>query len=126
MLFSTQNQFLTFISIFGVMFVGAFLFDITNLIWHLTSKNNIVKNIFNFLAMSLYLFIFFEVVLNFNYGEFRWFCFLALLAAVTLQRFTFGKLIAKFYDVWYNTFEKLKTKLNKRRKHNGQDQETQN
>ena len=44
----------------------------------------------------------------------RWFCFLAAFLAIILQRITFGKIIAKFYILWYNAFEKLKQRINKK------------
>lgn len=44
----------------------------------------------------------------------RWFCILAAFLAIILQRITFGKIIAKFYGLWYNAFEKLKQRINKK------------
>lgn len=114
MLFSTQFQFSTFLTIFFIIFASSFLYDISALIYELTAKNNVVKNIFNFLATSVILIIFYFVVVSKNYGEMRWFCFLAAFLAVIAQRMTFGKIIAKFYDLWYNAFEKLKQRINQK------------
>lgn len=116
MLFSTQFQFSTFCTIFFVVFAASFLFDISALIFQLTAKNNVVKNVFNFFATSIILTIFYFVVLSKNYGEMRWFCFVAAFFAIVLQRLTFGKIIAKFYDLWYNAFEKLKQRINNKTK----------
>ena len=116
MLFSTQFQFSTFLAIFFILFASSFLYDISALIYELTAKNNVVKNIFNFLATSIILFIFYLVVVSKNFGEMRWFCFLAAFLAIVIQRLTFGKLIAKFYGLWYNAFEKLKQRINKKLK----------
>lgn len=114
MLFSTQFQFSTFLAIFFIIFASSFLYDISALIFELTAKNNVVKNIFNFLATSIILIIFYFVVVSKNYGEMRWFCFLAAFLAIIFQRITFGKIIAKFYILWYNAFEKLKQRINKK------------
>ena len=116
MLYSVQFQFSTFLMIFFVAFASSFLYDVSALIYQLTAKNNVVKNIFNFLATSVILIIFYLVVLSKNYGEMRWFCFLAAFLAIVIQRITFGKIIAKFYDLWYNAFEKIKQRINKRQK----------
>lgn len=114
MLFSTQFQLSTFLSIFFIVFAASFLFDVAALIYELTAKNNVVKNVFNFAAMSLVLLVFFFCVVSKNFGEFRWFCFLALALGVISQRMTFGKIIAKFYSLWYNAFEKTKQRINKK------------
>ncbi len=116
MLYSVQFQFSTFLMIFFVAFASSFLYDVSALIYQLTAKNNVVKNIFNFLATSVILIIFYLVVLSKNYGEMRWFCFLAAFLAIVIQRITFGKIIAKFYDLWYNAFEKIKQRINERQK----------
>ncbi|MGN1162396.1 MAG: spore cortex biosynthesis protein YabQ [Christensenellales bacterium] len=116
MLYSVQFQFSTFLIIFFVVFASSFLYDVSALIYQLTAKNNVVKNIFNFLATSVILIIFYLVVLSKNYGEMRWFCFLAAFLAIVIQRITFGKIIAKFYDLWYNAFEKIKQRINERQK----------
>ncbi len=63
--------------------------------------------------MSLTLFIFYRLNIVINYGEIRWFCILALLLGLVVQRITIGKIIAKFYNWWYIIFEKFKTKINK-------------
>ncbi len=114
MLFSTQFQLSTFFSIFFIVFAASFLFDVAALIYELTAKNNVVKNVFNFVAMSLVLLAFLFSVISKNFGEFRWFCFLALTLGVVSQRMTFGKIIAKFYSLWYNAFEKIKQRINKK------------
>ena len=116
MLYSVQFQFSTFLMIFFVAFASSFLYDVSALIYQLTAKNNVVKNIFNFLVTSVILIIFYLVVLSKNYGEMRWFCFLAAFLAIVIQRITFGKIIAKFYDLWYNAFEKIKQRINERQK----------
>lgn len=116
MLYSVQFQFSTFLMIFFVAFASSFLYDVSALIYQLTAKNNVVKNIFNFLATSVILIIFYLVVLSKNYGEMRWFCFLAAFLAIVIQRITFGKIIAKFYDLWYNAFEKIKQRINERQR----------
>ncbi len=114
MLFSTQFQFSIFLSIFFIIFAASFLFDVSALIYELTAKNNVVKNIFDFVAMTLVCVVFFFVVLSKNFGEFRWFCFLAFALGIIIQRMTFGKIIAKFYSLWYNAFEKTKQRINQK------------
>lgn len=113
MLFSTSGQFSIFIYILFCSFCCGFLFDISALLTIFCNKNKIAKNIFNFVSMSLTLFIFYRLNIVINYGEIRWFCILALLLGLVVQRITIGKIIAKFYNWWYIIFEKFKTKINK-------------
>lgn len=97
-------------------FVGGLVFDIGNFIKFLFANKKLPSILIDFVQTSISLFLLFFVNLNYNYGLFRVFPIIIFLIAFAIERFTLGKIIAKFYHVCYNSFTKFLQKITKRLK----------
>ena len=95
---------------------GGLVFDVGNFIKFLCSNKKLPSVIIDFVQTCICLSILFFVNLNYNYGLFRAFPIIIFLAFFSLERFTLGKIIAKFYHVCYNSLTKFLQKITNRLK----------
>lgn len=126
MLFETLSQPKIFAILALTGFLAGFVFDISNYIVWLCKKNKIVQIITDFLATVACCIIFFVVVLQIDYGNVRLYQIISYLTTFLTQRFTLGKLIAKFFDWCYNHFTRLMQKLLKGFQKKKEDEEQSN
>ncbi len=110
-----SNLFLVFLVIgFVVAILWELILFINNPI-----KNIIIKQIIEVPFAIVFVFLFFAMLINFNYGEFRMFLLVAYIFGFVIERKTLGKLFAKLNYWLYNKFIKVKnylkqTKIGKR------------
>lgn len=120
MLYETLSQPKTFLMLSLIGFLCGFIFDFSSFFNYFFKKNKVSNQIFLFLSVFLSFFIFIESNLLINYGDIRFFPFLAFFGALVLQRLTFGKLLAKFMERCYTfvvkIFKRIKYKTNGRKK----------
>lgn len=120
MLYETLFQPKVFLILLIIGFFTGFIFDLTALTNYFFNKNKISKQILLFLSAILSFVIFTESNLLINYGDIRFFPFLAFFGALFLQRLTFGKFLAKFMERCYNFIrnitKKVFNKINERKK----------
>lgn len=123
MLYETLNQpsILLIFLITGLL--SGLVFDVGNFVKFLCSNKKVPKVILDFIETFFILCIFFKVNLQFNYGVFRFFPIIIFLLSFTIERFTIGKLVAKFYLSCYNCLTKL-NKLLWRKLKNGKTKKT--
>ena len=107
MLYETLFQPKIFLILFLIGFVCGFLLDFASLMHYFTGKNKAFKEIFASVAIILSFIIFDQTNLLVNYGDLRFFPFLAFWGAFVLQRLTIGKILAKFMEKCYNFLRKL-------------------
>ena len=114
MLYPTANQGTIFLILFLGGIISSFAFDINNLIAFLTNKNKIVKIILDFISTLTCGFIYFYLVLKYNYGEQRLFTLLAFVSSLLIERATLGILLAKSFPWCYAKYNKLIEMIKKR------------
>ena len=121
MLYETLNQpHILFILILAG-FLSGIIFDVVNFIKFLCGNKKVVAIILDFLGTSLSLAILFFVNLNVNYGLIRLYPAIIFLLSFSIERFTLGKIVAKFYLSCYNTFIKFIDKLKKKKNETNKD-----
>lgn len=113
MLNATQNQPITALLLILFGFLGGLLFDISSLISYLSLNNKIVKNIFDFIATTLLFFIYFVLIMNFNYGLHRLWTISSFFIFAYLERISLAKILAKTFPWVYDKYIKFLKKLNK-------------
>ena len=111
MLYATLNQPIVFFVLLLIGFSAGVIFDAIKLLNYFFNHNNISKQIFLFLCILAVFAIFSEVNLTLNFGEIRFYSFLAFFGGITLQRFTIGILFAKVTQKCYNQIVKLWQKV---------------
>ncbi len=118
MLGETLSQPFIFLMLILFGFGSGIIFDISNFIWKLSKCNKVLKHFLDFFATIFVFIIFFVCILNFNYGELRFYEFLVFFAFFAIERFSIGKLVEKIISLCYNQFIKLVNKINFRGKKN--------
>lgn len=111
----TQPYLLLIFLLAGIL--GGLVFDIGNFIKFLCSNKKAPSIFIDFIQTIICCLILFFVNLKYNYGLFRLFPIIIFLIFFTLERFTLGKIIAKFYNLCYNLLTKLFKKVTKKFKH---------
>lgn len=101
MLYETSSQSTTFLFLFFIGVLAGFIFDFAILINCFFKKNNITKHILYFLSTILIFFIFSKSNLLLNFGQIRFFCILAFMSGLLIERLTLGKMFAKLVDKCY-------------------------
>ena len=114
MLYEALSQPKAFLILFIFGFLTAFMFDFIRLLCYFFKNINPIKQIFYFICMMLSIFIFTECNLNFNFGDVRFFAFLAFWGALLLQRATVGKFLANFMERCYNFLNNFGRKVLKK------------
>lgn len=94
--------FLAFGAVLGV------LWGILNFIKQLFNKNIIVSQLLEIPFAAMFVLGFFVALINFNFGEYRFYLLVAWVLGFLIERKTLGKLFAKVYYWLYN---KLKVGL---------------
>lgn len=95
-------------------FCGGLVFDFGNFIKFLFANKKIPSIAIDFIQTIICIFLLFFVNLSFNYGTFRLFSLLLFLLAFSIERFSLGKIIAKFYLVCYTFINKIFQKVAKK------------
>lgn len=123
MLYQTlqQPRLLLYFLILGL--VGGLIFDLGNFIKFLFLNKKIPCIILDIIETLLCLFIIFYCNLKLNYGIIRLFPFICFMFSFIIERYTFGKLIAKIYLSCYNLLIKINKRIwrNKNAKTNKND-----
>ena len=96
--------------------LGGLVFDVGNFIKFLCLNKKLPSVIIDFVQTSICLVLLFFTNLKFNYGLLRVFPFFIFFTFFSIERFTLGKIIAKFYNLCYNSFTKFFQKISKRLK----------
>lgn len=112
LLYETLSQPLIFLVVFGIGFGCGFVFDLRNYIHFLCNKNKIVGIVLDVISSIVCCLIFLLSVLNFNFGQVRFYLILSFILGLILQRFSLGYIIAKFFIWCYNLFKKVILKIN--------------
>lgn len=107
MLFETLSQPKLLVILFLIGFLSGFVFDIINFIKFACNNNKITNIIFDFIGTLIDFAILFLTNLEINYGELRFFAISIFFIGFSLQRFTLGKILAKFFLWCYNVFIKF-------------------
>ena len=101
--------------------LGGLVFDIGNFVKFLFANKKVPSVIIDFIQTIICCLMLFFVNLKYNYGLFRLFPIIIFLTSFALERFTLGKIIAKFYNLCYNfftnLFKKVAKRLNRDKKH---------
>lgn len=92
-------------------FGGGLVFDFGNFIKFLFANKKIPSIIIDFIQTIICIFLLFFVNLSFNYGIIRLFSVIIFLFAFSIERFSLGKIIAKFYLVCYTFINKILRKV---------------
>lgn len=95
-------------------FLGGLVFDFGNFIKFLFANKKIPSIVIDFIQTIICIFLLFFVNLSFNYGTFRLFVIILFLFAFSLERFSLGKIIAKFYLLCYTFINKILQKVAKK------------
>lgn len=114
MLYPTANQGTIFLILFLGGIISSFAFDINNLITFLTNKNKVVKIVLDFISTLICGFIYFYLVLKYNYGEQRLFTALSFISSLLIERATLGILLAKSFPWCYANYNKIIDFIKKR------------
>ena len=113
MLYPTLSQPLIFFILFLTGVLSGVFFDIAKILKCLSKKKNFLFQFFLFVATVLSFFLFYEVNLNINYGQLRFYTFIAFLIGLTVEQFFSNKLIANYIKNLYNRLcEKRKKSKN--------------
>lgn len=108
---------------FAIFFVGGMVvgagWGIINFIKIITKQNAIIKHVVEGFFACVFVFTFFVLLINANYGVFRLYLTFAFALGFTVERKTLGFLFAKMFDWLYNKLCKIvrnikQTKLAKR------------
>lgn len=116
MLYETLNQpqLLFYYIILG--FCSGLFFDAGNFIKFLCSNKKFANIIFDIISTSLVMMAFIAFNGYINYGIIRLALVLSFATSFTIERFTLGKLLAKFYTSCYNAFERIIKRIKKTKK----------
>ena len=114
MLYETlSHPYLLFIFLLtGIL--GGLVFDVGNFVKFLCANKKLPNIIIDFIQTFISLVLLFFANLKYNYGLFRLFPIIIFLFAFAIERFTLGKIIAKFYHVCYNSLTKFLQKITNR------------
>ena len=116
-LYETISQPLIFLYIFLIGIGCGLVFDVRNYLTFLCNKNKIVGVILDVISGIVISLLFLFCVLQLNYGQIRFYLILGFGLGIAVERFSFGKLIAKLSFRCYNGFRYLITqKYGKRKK----------
>jgi len=91
--------------------IAGFVFDVGNFIKFLFANKKVTNFIFDILETIFAFVIFYIFNLKFNYGCVRFFPILIFFVVFSVERFTFGKIIAKIYLTCYNWLNKVNKKI---------------
>lgn len=94
-----------------VGFASGIIFDFANFVYFLCDKNKFARIVLDVVASLVCFVIFFVVVLNLNYGDFRVWQILFFVASLLIQRAFMGKVLAKVFEICYNYFIKKLKKI---------------
>ena len=117
MLYETLSQPFLLLVFLLAGILGGLVFDIGNFIKFLCSNKKVPSIIIDFLQTIICCLMLFFVNLKYNYGLFRLFPLVIFVVSFSIERFTLGKIIAKFYNLCYNLLTKLFKKVTKKFKH---------
>ena len=116
-LYETISQPLIFLYIFLIGIGCGLVFDVRNYLTFLCNKNKIVGVILDVISGIVISLLFLFCVLQLNYGQIRFYLILGFGLGIAVERFSFGKLIAKLSLRCYNGFRYLiAQKYGKRKK----------
>lgn len=107
LLYETLSQPIIFIIALFIGMGSGLIIDLRHYVYFLCNNNKIVGVVLDLIATLLCCFIFFCLVLNFNFGEMRLYLIISFVCGLLIERFSLGLIVAKLSRLCYNKFRKL-------------------
>lgn len=101
MLFETLSQPVIALYILIVGFLCGIIFDLNNFIWLLSKKDKVLRIFLDIASTLLAFAIFFILISNIAFGEFRIYQIILFVLAIYIYRKIFGKIFAKLNEKCY-------------------------
>lgn len=108
-----MSAFKLFLLFLLIGFLFGCLFGVLTFIKKLFKNNIVISNILNFLFVTSFGFVVMLSVIEYNFGEFRFYLIAASFFGLFLERKTLGKIFAKLYLWLYNKLCKVCCALSK-------------
>ena len=117
MLYETLSQPMLLLVFSLVGFCSGFIFDLGNFIKFLFANKKIACVLLDIIQTAIILFLLFLTNITYNYGLIRLFPVFIFITCFALERFTVGKIVAKFYLWCYNKLNILNKRIWRKFKH---------